>query len=96
MIICCAGYGIVTRAACSRNPVLAVPFMGDQPLVAEAVVQARLGLSSLPTDLSVEGLRDSLDELSAWDKRPLDRLQMAAKTYQAARQSADLVGALIQ
>ena len=80
MIICCAGYGIVTRAACSGTPVLAVPFMGDQPLVAEAVVQARLGLSSSPTGLSVEGLRASLDELSAWDKRPLDRLQMAAKT----------------
>ena len=96
MIICCAGYGIVTRAACSGTAVLAVPFMGDQPLVAEAVVQARLGLSSLPNGLSVEGLRDSLEELGTWDKRPLDRLQMAAKNYQAAGRSADLVEALIQ
>jgi hypothetical protein len=37
-----------------------------------------------------------IDELSLWDRRPLDRLQMAAKTYQAARQSAELVEALIK
>ncbi len=95
-IICSAGYGTVTRAGCSGTPVLAVPFMGDQPLVAQAVVQARLGLSSLGDELSVEGLRASLDELMAWDKRPLDRLETAAQTYQAAHLSADLVEALIE
>ena len=95
-IICSAGYGTVTRAACSGTPVLAVPYMGDQPLVAEAVVQTRLGLSSLADELSAEGLRASLDELIAWDKRPLDRLQTAAQSYQAAHRSADLVQALLE
>ena len=62
--------GPVTRAVCSGTPVLAVPFVGDQALVAEAVVQTRLGPSSLADEVSVEGLRASLDELIAWYKRP--------------------------
>jgi hypothetical protein len=38
----------------------------------------------------------ALEHLIAWDKRPLDRLEMAAQSYQAAHRSADLVEALLE
>jgi UDP:flavonoid glycosyltransferase YjiC (YdhE family) len=94
-VVCSAGHGTVTRAACAGVGVLAVPQMGDQPLVAEAVARSGLGFSLAPNQVTVEGLRASLGELLASDPGGRHRLAAAAQTYAAAPRSADLVQALI-
>ena len=42
-VVCSGGHGTVTRAACAGVPVVAVPRMGDQFLVADAVATSGLG-----------------------------------------------------
>ena len=61
-VACSAGHGTVTRAACAGVGVLAVPQMGDQPLVAPAVVKSGLGVSLAPDEVTVHALRASLSE----------------------------------
>lgn len=69
--------------------------MGDQPLVAQAVVQSGLGVSLAPDELTVEALRASLSEVLAGDPGGRRQLATAAETYSAAPRSADLIESYI-
>jgi UDP:flavonoid glycosyltransferase YjiC (YdhE family) len=93
-VVCSAGHGTVTRAACAGLGVLAVPHMGDQPLVAKAVVHIGLGASLTPDEVTLERLQTTLDGVLTTSAPAGDRLRTAAQTYRAALTSADLVESL--
>ena len=69
--------------------------MGDQPLIAQAVVQSGLAVSLAPEELTVEALRAGLSKLLASDPEARRRLVAAAETYGAAPRSADLVESVL-
>jgi UDP:flavonoid glycosyltransferase YjiC (YdhE family) len=94
-VVSSAGYGTVTRAACAGVGVLAVPHMGDQPLVAGAVVQSGLGASLSPDELTVERLQTTLDGVLATGAPAGERLRTAAQTYRAALTSAELIESFV-
>ncbi len=94
-VACSAGHGTVTRAACAGVGVLAVPQMGDQPLVAQAVARSGLGVALAPDEVAVPALQASLNELLVSDPSGRCGLAAAAETYAAAPRSADLVEPLI-
>jgi len=90
-VACSAGYGVVTRAASAGVGVLAAPQVGDQPLVADAVIGSGLGYAVQPDKLTVDWLNDSLDKLLIGDGLHLGALREAAQGYDAARVSVDLI-----
>jgi hypothetical protein len=90
-VACSAGYGTVTRAASAGVGVLAVPQMGDQPLIADAVARSGLGYAVHPENLTVDWLSDSLDNLLTGDGLCLGTLKEAAQSYDAVQVSVDLI-----
>jgi UDP:flavonoid glycosyltransferase YjiC (YdhE family) len=94
-VACSAGYGAVTRAACEGVGVLAVPQMGDQQLVADAVTRSGLGYAVQPEKLTVRWLKDSLDKLLTGDGLHLRALKEAARGYDADQLSVDLIEELL-
>jgi len=94
-VACSAGHGAVTRAASAGVGVLAVPQMGDQALVADAVTRSGLGYAVQPEKLTVEWLRDSLDKLLTGDGLHLGALKDAAHGYDAVHVSVDLIEELL-
>ena len=94
-VACSAGLGTVTRAACAGVGVLAIPQMGDQPLVADAVTRSGLGHAVQPEKLTVDWLSDSLDQLLTGNGLCLGTLKEAARCYDAAQVSVDLIEHLL-
>lgn len=94
-VACSAGHGTVTRAACLGLGVLAVPQMGDQHLVTQAVLRSGLGTQLNPASLSVEALRATLAELLSVDPARRSTPRRTADPYHAVERSLDLVEALL-
>jgi len=94
-VACSAGHGAVTRAASAGVGVLAVPQMGDQPLVADAVTRSGLGYAVPPDKLTVHWLSDSLDKLLTGDGLHLEALKDAAQGYDAVHVSVDVIEKLL-
>jgi len=94
-VACSGGLGAVTRAACAGVGVLAVPQMGDQPLVADAVTRSGLGYAVQPDKLTVQWLTDSLDKVLTGDGLHLGALKEAAQSYEAVHVSVDVIEELL-
>jgi hypothetical protein len=81
-VVCSAGHGTVTRAACAGVPVIAAPRMGDQFLVADAVEATGLGVRIEP-DQEPGVISSALAEVLALDPAPIERLGESASHYDA-------------
>ena len=96
-VLCHAGNGIVTRAACAGVPLLLFPDGRDRFEVARGAVAAGIAISVEREQLDAEGARIAIRALL---RKPAYRLRArelagAARTYDTAGHSANLVETLV-
>jgi UDP:flavonoid glycosyltransferase YjiC (YdhE family) len=97
-IVCSAGYGLTTKAACAGVPLVVVPRSKDQFVVAAAARQAGLAEVLMPADLSPARLADAVRRVLSESSfgASAARLRRAAARYEAPTAAADLIEKLVE
>jgi hypothetical protein len=93
-VVCSAGYGTVTRAACAGVPVVAVPRMGDQFLVADAVQASGLGRWLAP-DEEPHVIAGAVTEICEAGPGRAQELRAAGRRSSAIENAVSLVKGLV-
>jgi UDP:flavonoid glycosyltransferase YjiC (YdhE family) len=97
-IVCSAGYGLTTKAACAGVPLVVVPRSKDQFVVAAAAGQAGLAEVLMPAELSPARLADAVRRVLSEPSFAASaaRLRRAAARYEAPTAAGDLIEQLVE
>jgi UDP:flavonoid glycosyltransferase YjiC (YdhE family) len=92
-VVCHAGAGTTLGALSAATPIVAVPFMADQPLNAERVAATRTGLAVPPGDHLADRLADALREVLAEEPPGCRPMAEAIRALPSVDRALDLITA---
>lgn len=94
VVVCSGGHGTVTRAACAGVPVVAVPRMGDQFLVSEAVAKSGLGRRVAATE-TPQAVAAATRDVLRGDRSVAERMGRVADPGSTVTEALSLIEAAV-